>query len=653
VPRPSATVVVLAWNAWQATDTCLQTLLPTLRADDHVVVVDNGSVDGTAEGLRTFPRIEVRTNAENRGFAAGCNQGAAGSTTDAVVFLNNDTVVPPGWLDGLLEPLIDPGVVAAGPRSNMVSGVQLIDDAASYSATTVEHVRAFAAGWSARHAGQRRETRRLVGFCLAVRTADLVAVGGFDEGFGLGGCEDDELCGRLAARGRLLVVDDVFVHHDGHVTFDSNGLDWLSLQRANTSRLIDLQSTAVDTALPPLPEPELAPRDDGLAVSVLLLAERSAKHLRRALLSIAAQRLDLRSVEVLVIVGSDTGRPDIGFQDAAGVLADVLRVAPRLRFQLVEQDGPRARRLNAGLAVASAAGMVVLDSNEDWFPHHLPVLLDEWDGREVVYSFAVRCLQDERLTVLRREVEGDIDFDRVLLSLTRFVIPGSLLAPVAVVRRAGGFDETLTDGEYWELQLRLAATGVTFRHVSVPTVRHYVPVEVAAQGERPIGAAAVSAVYARHPLSPHSALAAQREAIVAQLRALEQPPVDVTFVVAADAGPDQLAGLVGTLKTGLDVLSGSRWELVLVLPEREAFAPVLAQLEGVRVLIEPDATIPEALALGADASAGAYCLQAAAGETISPELVAAALRSGVPRARVGVRLPLQRTASERGRVEVR
>jgi GT2 family glycosyltransferase len=647
VLRPTATVVVLAWNAWQATETCLRTLLPTLADGDHVVVVDNGSVDGTAEGLRGFPRVEVRTNAENRGFAAGCNQGAAGATTEAVVFLNNDTVVPPGWLNGLLAPLTDPGVVATGPRSNMVSGLQLIEDAAGYSATTVEHVRTFAASWSARNAGLRRETRRLVGFCLAVRTTDLVAVGGFDEGFGLGGCEDDELCGRLAARGRLLVVDDVFIHHDGHVTFDTNGVDWHALQRANTSRLVELQSTASGSHLSPLPASATRDGASAPAVSVILLAERSTAHLRRALTSVAVQTLGCRALEVLVVVGGTDGRADVGFNAAAAAVADVLGRAPGLQVQLIEQDGPRSARLNAGLRDATGVAVTVLDTNEDWFGHHLALLTEGWDGRTGRYSYAVRCLQDAGLTVLQRGVEGDIDFDRVLLSLTRFIVPGTLLLPVDDVRAVGGFDESLAQGEYWELQLRMAAAGVGFEHIAVPSVRHYVPVEVADRGERPLAAAAVAAVYARHPLSRHSALAAQREAIVAQLRAEEAPPVDVSFVVVAGSGPDQLSELIMTLQTGLSVLTGSRWELVLVLPDRDAFAPILEQLDDVRVLVEPDATVPEALAAGAAAATGTYALQAVAGETVSPELVAAALRSGAQRVRVGVRLPSQRSASER------
>ena len=74
-----------------------------------------------------IPWVEVVSNDVNRGFARGCNQGAA-ALGDAIVFLNNDTMVHGGWLDELLAPFVDPGVGAVGPRSNNVSGHQKVPD---------------------------------------------------------------------------------------------------------------------------------------------------------------------------------------------------------------------------------------------------------------------------------------------------------------------------------------------------------------------------------------------------------------------------------------------------------------------------------------------------------------------------------------------
>lgn len=68
-----------------------------MGARDEVVVVDNGSQDATAAGLRRYPWVRVVSNAENRGFAAACNQGAALARGEVVVFLNNDWFQPAGW----------------------------------------------------------------------------------------------------------------------------------------------------------------------------------------------------------------------------------------------------------------------------------------------------------------------------------------------------------------------------------------------------------------------------------------------------------------------------------------------------------------------------------------------------------------------------
>lgn len=197
--------------------------------------MDNGSRDGTGTGLRRFPWVEVVAHDENLGFAAGCNSGAAVARGDVIVFLNNDTILPGGWLDPLVASIgADVSVGAAGPRSNFVSGRQMIEGV-DYS-TTMEMSR-FAAEWAARHRGQTTEVDRLVGFCLAVRRSAFEEVGGFDDSYGIGGFEDDDLCLRLRVAGRrLLICHDSFVHHEGHRTFDHNDLDWAAEQETNRER---------------------------------------------------------------------------------------------------------------------------------------------------------------------------------------------------------------------------------------------------------------------------------------------------------------------------------------------------------------------------------------------------------------------------------
>ena len=233
--RVAVSIVIPVWNQWPLTRACLGSLEPTLGAGDQVIVVDNGSTDDTAGGLAGCPWLTVVTNATNRGFAAACNQGAAVAVAPVVVFLNNDTLLPDHWLDGLLAPFADPAVVATGPMSNCASGPQHVADAAY----DPDSFRAFADAWRREHRGRSTETTRLVGFCLAVRATALRAIGGWDEGFATGGAEDDDLCLRLvAAGGRLVICHETFVHHHGHATFDGNGLDWFAIQRDNVDRLV-------------------------------------------------------------------------------------------------------------------------------------------------------------------------------------------------------------------------------------------------------------------------------------------------------------------------------------------------------------------------------------------------------------------------------
>src|SRR4051812_4168784 len=125
----SVSIVIPAWNQWEFTRACLDTLLPTIGVRDEIIIVDNGSTDATGKGLKSYPRISTITNEENRGFAAACNQGAAAAKNDIVVFLNNDTLLPSRWLDGLVAPFADPTVAATGPRSNYVSGPQFVPEA--------------------------------------------------------------------------------------------------------------------------------------------------------------------------------------------------------------------------------------------------------------------------------------------------------------------------------------------------------------------------------------------------------------------------------------------------------------------------------------------------------------------------------------------
>ena len=100
-----ASVVVVTWNGREH----LQTLLPALRPlvpAHEVVVVDNGSHDGTGEFVaNSYPDFTLVRNDHNAGFAAGVNRGVEAADGDVAVFLNNDAVPLPNWLEELILPI--------------------------------------------------------------------------------------------------------------------------------------------------------------------------------------------------------------------------------------------------------------------------------------------------------------------------------------------------------------------------------------------------------------------------------------------------------------------------------------------------------------------------------------------------------------------
>ncbi len=119
-------VLVLTWNGWEATRACLESLRRVRGRGARILVVDNGSTDGTpAHVRREFPDVELLENGTNLGFAAGNNVGiraALAGGAEHVVLLNNDTVVAPDCVEELVT------AACAHPHAGMVSAKILLLD---------------------------------------------------------------------------------------------------------------------------------------------------------------------------------------------------------------------------------------------------------------------------------------------------------------------------------------------------------------------------------------------------------------------------------------------------------------------------------------------------------------------------------------------
>ena len=97
-------IIIVNWNGLHLLERCLLHLWPTLASDDQVIVVDNGSHDGSVAWLRAaYPQVDVVILPENRGFAGGNNAALPLCRHQWILLINNDAFVAPDTLFVLKE----------------------------------------------------------------------------------------------------------------------------------------------------------------------------------------------------------------------------------------------------------------------------------------------------------------------------------------------------------------------------------------------------------------------------------------------------------------------------------------------------------------------------------------------------------------------
>ncbi|MED2946042.1 glycosyltransferase [Bacillus subtilis] len=240
-------IIVLTYNQLALTKQCLESIWKHTNNDCiEVIVIDNGSHDGTRDYLKQITSIKAIFNKTNEGFAKACNQSLEVASGDNILFLNNDTVVTNQWLEPMIKLLYqDDKIGMVGPVSNYVSGPQQVP----VNYTNVEEIEDFSRLYCLQQRGRSKLVLRLVGFCLLVKKKVLDQVGGFDERFVGGSFEDDDLSLRVLQAGyQLKIALDSFVHHHGHATFTGNpDLSISQLYEENRQRFIDKWKVDVTT----------------------------------------------------------------------------------------------------------------------------------------------------------------------------------------------------------------------------------------------------------------------------------------------------------------------------------------------------------------------------------------------------------------------
>lgn len=204
-------VVVVAHNSGATLADCVDRVLAQ-TALHELIVVDNGSVDGSIEALPTVPALRLLRQPDNPGFSVACNRGAELAGGRILLFLNPDCLLEPGMLARLAQHLdTDPALTVLGAQLLDVDGTP------QAAARRLSPTPARILGGRWRKAAQADadtepaivEVEAVSGALMAMSRNGFERLGGFDEGYRLH-CEDLDLCRRaLLAGGKVAVATDV------------------------------------------------------------------------------------------------------------------------------------------------------------------------------------------------------------------------------------------------------------------------------------------------------------------------------------------------------------------------------------------------------------------------------------------------------------
>ena len=199
-------IVIVSFNARLDLAACLRTLHESPPAVAHdIVVVDNGSEDGSVEAAGAFPDVVVVPLGRNAGFAAASNEGIRRTRGDLLLLLNSDTLVPAGAVDALVARFAaDPSVGVAGPRLIDAEGRPELSFGRMISPVNEFLQKRRSRAWIERETSREQFVDWVSGACLLVRRSDADAVGLLDERYFLY-TEDVDFCHAIRSLGRRVL----------------------------------------------------------------------------------------------------------------------------------------------------------------------------------------------------------------------------------------------------------------------------------------------------------------------------------------------------------------------------------------------------------------------------------------------------------------
>ena len=214
-PQKRTSIIIVTYNGSAYLEQCLTSVQRDSGIDSEIIVVDNASIDGSADFVQSrYPDMVLVRNKINRGFAAACNQGAQIATGHILVFLNQDTRVEPSWLEALVRGLDQEGTIGLTTSKILLMSqpdrIHLCGQDIHYTGL------AFGRGFLslADNMSRPEEVAAVSGASFAVRREVWEKLSGFDETFYMY-YEETDLSWRAQLAGyRCLYVPGSVIYHD-------------------------------------------------------------------------------------------------------------------------------------------------------------------------------------------------------------------------------------------------------------------------------------------------------------------------------------------------------------------------------------------------------------------------------------------------------
>lgn len=250
VANSPVSVIIPVFRGYLSTRSCIESVLKANNASPYQLVIINDCTPDQhiaeyLKALEDIPSVRVIYNSRNLGFVGSVNKGMSIHPGSDVVLLNSDTIVPHFWVDRLAahaywEERI--GTVTPFSNNGTICSYPTIRGFAHFPPD--ESLATFDQAFREANQGRSVEIPTAVGFCMYIRRFCLDQVGLFDETtFGKGYGEENDFCLRATKQGwKHLLAADVFVYHEGEVSFGKKSSARASAQKIIRERYPDYEA---------------------------------------------------------------------------------------------------------------------------------------------------------------------------------------------------------------------------------------------------------------------------------------------------------------------------------------------------------------------------------------------------------------------------